>query len=223
MTFSDQELSQIPLVLSQPRFATYLRHCENDEELALRLYRWNLELSSAFIVPLHLVEVSTRNAIAQALGRVHNDWPQNTGFIRSLAKKHGSYRPRQDLQAVAGGTPTPPLGKVVAALKFVFWEKMLTTRHNHKIWNDHIKEVFPFAPEELTSEETRKQLYDGIHNTRKLRNRIAHHEPIFGRDLQSDYQRIFEIITWRDEVAADWMDNFQTVTHLIREKPDLPR
>ncbi len=218
MTFTHNELSKIPHILSEPRFATYLRHCHNDREQALRLYKWNLELSSAFIVPLHLLEVSTRNAVVEVLEVVHTaNWPWNNGFIRSLPNPHAVYSAKRDLSAVASRQPT--MGKVVAELKFVFWEKMFTSRHDTKLWNTHITTAFPFAPNTLTASQIRSQLYNDIYTIRELRNRIAHHEPIFKRNLQDDYDKILEIVAWRDDVTAQWMNNFQTVTRLIGEKP----
>ena len=218
MSFSHKELTQIPHTLSEPRFATYLRHCGNDKERALKLYKWNLELSSAFIVPLHLLEISTRNAIVEALDAVHTtNWPWSNGFIRSLTDPANGYSPKRDLKTVSSREPT--MGKVVAELKFVFWERMFTKRHDTRLWNQHLKTVFPFAPAALTVQEIRLQLYNDIFTIRELRNRIAHHEPIFSRNLQSDYDKMLEIIAWRDEVTAQWMDSFQTVTRLIGEEP----
>lgn len=218
MSFSHKELTQIPHTLSEPRFATYLRHCGNDKERALGLYKWNLELSSAFVVPLHLLEISTRNAIVEALETAHTqNWPWNNGFIRSLTDPRRGYSPKKDLQAIASREPT--MGKVVAELKFVFWERMFTSRHDTRLWNHHLKLVFPFAPTSLTAQEIRAKLFDDIFTIRALRNRIAHHEPIFSRNPQEDYDKILEIISWRDDTTANWMDGFQSVTKLINEKP----
>jgi ribosomal protein L32E len=52
-----------------------------------------------------------------------------------------------------------------------------------------------------------------------LRNRIAHHEPVFTRNLADDYQRIHDMIAWRSPTAAAWMDGKQTVMTLIAQKP----
>jgi hypothetical protein len=110
-------------------------------------------------------------------------------------------------------------GKVVAELKFVFWEKMLTSRHDERIWNDHLKTVFPYAPDTLNTAELRTRIYTDVFKIRKLRNRIAHHEPIFVRDLQAEYDTIFELIQWRDQATANWMDEFQQVKKLLAEEP----
>jgi len=219
MSFSHDQLTNIPKTLSNPRFATYLQHCNNDKKAALQLYQWNLELSSAFIVPLHFLEISIRNAVVEGLESVHTqNWAWNQGYIRSLPNPRRGYSPQRDLiQASSAHQPT--IGKVVAELKFVFWEKMFTTRHDARIWDNHINNVFPYAPNTMTVPQLRQKIYDDIFIVRKLRNRIAHHEPIFTRNLQADYDKIYELISWRDTHTADWMDGLQSVTRLIAAKP----
>lgn len=54
---------------------------------------------------------------------------------------------------------------------------------------------------------------------RLLRNRIAHHEPVFTRNIADDYQRIHDMIAWRSQVAAAWMDGKQSVLALLAVKP----
>lgn len=54
---------------------------------------------------------------------------------------------------------------------------------------------------------------------RHFRNRIAHHEPIFARNLTADYTLIHDVIRWRSPVAADWMTKVERVTALIAAKP----
>ena len=219
MSFSPDQLTHIPHILSEPRFATYLQHCDNDRACALQLYKWNLELSSAFVIPLHLLEVSLRNAIVECLSIVHtSNWPWNQGFIRRLPNPSRGYSPARDLNNTARMN-NPTMGKVVAELKFVFWEKMFTARHDERLWNDHIKTAFPYAPDTLTPSQIREKIYNGVSIIRRLRNRIAHHEPIFLRNNQDDYDAIYEMIKWRNEVMSCWMHDIQTVTQLISERP----
>ena len=219
MPFSADQISNIPHILSEPRFATYLQHCGNDRTQALLLYKWNLELSAAFVVPLHLLEVSLRNAVVECLEAVHtSNWPWNQGFIRRLPNPPRGYSPTRDLLNVAS-MKSPTMGKVVAELKFVFWEKMFTKRHDKRLWDAHIKNAFPNAPATLSPSQIRGRIYDDVIVIRKLRNRIAHHEPIFSRNNQDDYNKIYELISWRDTVTADWMRNIQNVTQLISERP----
>lgn len=217
MSFSRTQLSNIPKVLSDPRFTTYLQHCNNDKSLALQLYQWNLEISAAFIVPLHFLEISIRNAVVEGLESVHtHNWAWNQGYIRSLPNHQRGYSPQRNLQEVAGHQPT--VGKVVAELKFVFWEKMFTSRHDVVLWDHHINNIFPFAPNSMTVSQLRTAIHNDMFIVRKLRNRIAHHEPIFTRDLLDDYNKIFELVSWRDTTTSNWMNEIQSVTNFISSK-----
>jgi len=65
----------------------------------------------------------------------------------------------------------------------------------------------------------RATAHSDLHAIRRLRNRIAHHEPIFTRNIATEYWRIHEMIGWRSQVAAAWMDRKQGVTRLIPLKP----
>ncbi|MCG4262035.1 hypothetical protein K6W36_15870 [Acetobacter senegalensis] len=220
MPFSPAEIQDLPVVISAPRFATYLQAMGNDREKALALYEWNLNVSSALIIPLQVCEVAVRNGIAEAIEHVHGaNWPWNNGFIRSLPRPKGRarYNPAIDLQARAAILPTT--GKIIAELKFAFWENIFTAGQDSRIWNTHLRNCFPGAPSGQTIPQLRAAAYADLQIIRRLRNRIAHHEPIFTRNIADDYQRIHDMIAWRSQVAAAWMDRKQTVLTLLAMKP----
>lgn len=217
--FTPDEEHHLPNVLSAPRFATYLRASGNDRTQALRLYHWNLQVSAAFLVPLHVFEIALRNGIVEGIEAVHGGaWPWTQGFIRSLPNPaRPAYSPKRDLTICASQQPTA--GKVVAELKFVFWEKMLTNRHQGRIWNAHFFQVFPDAPRGVASSQRRAELRSDVEEIRKLRNRIAHHEPIFPRMLQQDFDRILRCIRWRNATTADWVEEIETVRAFLAIRP----
>ena len=70
MPFTPQEITDLPDVISAPRFATYLQAKQGHVDQALELYAWNMEVSAAFMVPLHLCEVAIRNAAGDAIEAV---------------------------------------------------------------------------------------------------------------------------------------------------------
>jgi hypothetical protein len=220
MDFTQEQLSKIPHILSEPRFTTYLKHSDNDRELALRLYQWNLEISASLIVPLHLLEVTLRNAVIYGLASVHTEnWAWNKGFIRTLPNPQKGYSPQRNLLEEAKRQPT--IGKVVAELKFAFWQRMFTSRHDGHLWNHHLLRVFPNAPCGISVLKLRSQIYHDVGIIREVRNRIAHHEPIFTRDIASDYERMRQIVALRDESTALWLNQMQDVTRIISLKPTL--
>lgn len=183
--------------LSPARMSTYESKALSagyDAAAGLTLYAWNARVSGTLLVPLHICEVVIRNAVADALDAMHGpQWPWNPGFERSLPRQGGpGYDALSDLQSVRRKVATT--GQVIAELKFVFWEKMFTSRHDHRIWNAHLRRVMPKLDETKSIAENRKRIFEDLNEIRLLRNRIAHHEPIFARDLLRDFQRVQQLV-----------------------------
>ena len=212
---SSADASIIKQILSAARLSTFEERGSSTrlltESEALELYTWNIQISSAFLNPLHIGEVVLRNAVSGAIETKFGDcWPWSTGFERSLPSQ-GRYCQRRDLQMARQSMPST--GKVIPEVKFVFWQKMFTSRHQQRLWDGQIHRLFPSAPS-MTEAELRQELYDGLEHIRRLRNRIAHHEPIFTRDLTRDFQLIESLIRWRCTETADWMLRNQDVRRL---------
>src|SRR5579872_2749145 len=53
--------------LSAPRLAPYISATKGDRKAAIQLYLWNSRLSKAFLFPLNVAEVTTRNAMYSAI------------------------------------------------------------------------------------------------------------------------------------------------------------
>lgn len=140
---------------------------------------WNAQASSAYLLPLHLYEVILRNAIADALSlRYGKNWAYELYFENSLPDPAHGYSPKRDLLSVRVQHTT--IGKIIPELKFAFWEQMLTKRHED-VYGIHIsKQCFHFY-ETATTAQSRSLLNGFCYNIRKIRNRIAHHEPIFNQ------------------------------------------
>jgi hypothetical protein len=220
LSFSTAEVQDLPKVISAPRFATYLQARGNHKEAALALYQWNLELSAAFIVPLQVCEVAARNGVVEVLEAVHGaNWPWSNGFIRSLPtpKNPKHYNPQIDLRNVASRMPTA--GKVVAELRFAFWARIFTAGQDARLWAPHMSSAFPGIPAGTLISTARANAYSALEAIRDLRNRIAHHEPIFARDIAAEYQRLHDVISWRNPTAAAWVSRIEQVTALIPMRP----
>ncbi|CAM7769668.1 hypothetical protein HHA33_26090 (plasmid) [Phytobacter diazotrophicus] len=188
-------------------------------EKALNLYMWNAQVSSAFLVPLHVCEVVIRNAISEVLETVYGArWPWSVGFERSLPIPVHGYKPKDDLVNARRNQLTT--GKVIPELKFVFWQKMLTGRFDNRLWNNHILRAFPNAAGlGVTNSQLRQKLYDDLETIRKLRNRIAHHEPVISRNLLSDFSIVKQLVSFRCEFTSEWMQNNQILLPLLTLKP----
>ena len=218
---NQQTIDAIRKALSSPRLVTY----ENavtlsgpDDPAAIALYAWNAQVSAALMAPLHICEVAMRNAASDAIEAVYGQrWPWSAGFERTLQHTRVGYSQRNDLFQARSNAPTT--GKVIPELKFVFWQKLFTGRNDGRLWNPYLRQVLPHADTSKTEAQIRHEIYQDLEQIRGLRNRIAHHEPIFQRNLNDDLAKIEKLISYRCTITATWMMNHQQASALIAAKP----
>jgi hypothetical protein len=218
------EAAAIAACLSPQRIATYTNACspragEDQTVAALRLYRWNVEVSAALMVPIHLCEVAIRNAASDALTAVYGPrWPWSRSLAQALpAASARRYSATRDLAATARAHPTT--GKVIPELKFVFWEKLFTSRHDQRLWRQHLHTVLPNLDTTKTIATLRNDIRADLGQIRELRNRIAHHEPIFRRQLADDLDALRRLVGYRSTEMRTWLDEVEEVTELIAAQP----
>lgn len=216
--FTENELRELPKLISAPRFKRYLDATGEDTGQALRLYQWNLEVSGELLKVLHLCEIGLRNGIADTIVRVHGErWPWVQGFRVSLQNPRQRYNPRRDLESVSGREHTT--GKIIAELKFAFWERMLNASHQSRLWDQHLATSFPHLDLSNGPAVAREVLRTKVFAVRDLRNRIAHHEPIFYRQsLEADFASIMFVIEARCPVSADWISRLQNVSAMLEQR-----
>ena len=207
--------------VSSERMATYERSSMpmgSGEPAAIALYAWNAMVASAFLAPIHICEVVIRNTVSEALTSVYGPrWPWERAFTLSLPDPRPKYSPRRDLLQIAQLYATT--GKVIPELKFAFWESMFTARHDTRLWLPHLKQVFPAAPAGLSVNQLRGRIYNDLMAIRGLRNRIAHHEPVFQRNLAGDYQNIVQLVSLKSPLLSSWLAAHQSVVRVLGTQP----
>lgn len=209
---SSENYPNIKNALSHPRLATYEKYTQNTEQ-ALSLYQWNLQISSALFECLAVCEVVIRNAVANAIQAEHGaDWAFNVRFVRSMQQNR-----RNELLNARQETTE----QAICELPFVFWRGFFTVRFDDEIWKKHWAVALPNA-KHADLQAMRTEVFENLEKIRKLRNRIAHHEPIFNRNPQGDYKRIIKIISYCSQDTADWVKSCQRIDELLKIKPILP-
>ena len=212
---------------SPERMSTYQAATGNHDKAA-QLYVWNVKVSAAFYGPLQAVEVVLRNAIHRELSRRYGphwyddpraglDWNCSSWIDRE--KKH--------LNTI--GRQIRPSG-LVAALPFGFWVSLLgpggriDPQNSHRkanyemtLWRPAIHLAFPHGPR-----LSRKAAYAPLDSLRRLRNRIAHHEPIFNRLLEKDYECILEVAGWLSPPIRTWIERHSRLPALLEDPKDAP-
>nr|MBL3837725.1 hypothetical protein [Pseudomonas syringae pv. theae] len=86
-------------------------------------------------------------------------------------------------------------------------------------WAPYLHSFFPNLEKCFTVSAHRAKIAADLEQIRLLRNRIAHHEPIFSRNLKSDFAVIQRLTETRCIVSADWMNGQQQVMSTVATKP----
>ena len=212
-------LPDLEASFSPERMSTYLGAVQGDREKALHLYTWNTAISAAFYGPLQGLEVALRNAVHRQLAGCYGaEWYDNpaagldTGCLDRIARA-------KTVVERAGHSVGPP--RVVAALSFGFWISLLgsggrihpagrKSNYQMTLWRPALRGAFPYR-----RTLTRKQVHNPLNNLRTLRNRIAHHEPIFARRLMEDHERILDVTGWIAPETRTWIERHSRVSTLL--------
>ena len=67
---------------------------------------------------------------------------------------------------------------------------------------------------------TRRQAHRPLDALRILRNRIAHHEPIFVRDPTADHERVLEVAGWISRAVRTWIEHHSRAPDVIEAAKD---
>jgi hypothetical protein len=98
-------------------------------------------------------------------------------------------------------------------LTYGFWVALFANAYDTTLWRTDLHKLF------TPRVKNRHTLYDALDRLRTLRNRIAHHEPIFQRKLADDYRRIRNIVGFISVPTLAWLDHHSTVSTAITLDP----
>jgi hypothetical protein len=215
--YSQSVINALERSLSRERLSTYLTAVGGDHAAALRLYVWNTRISAALYGPLQALEIIIRNAFHRELSAVYGPaWydsarvPLTAGALARVVDAKGAV-------GRAGRPLDPP--RIVAELSFGFWERLLTHgprgsgNYEMALWRPALYRAFPH------SRRRRADVHKPLPGLRDLRNRIAHHEPIFNRDLAVEYQTILDVIGWMCTETRDWVTHHSEVLTVLARRP----
>lgn len=208
----DVEPKWIDSALSRARFAPYLAAKGGDLTAAIRLYWWNVEISSAFYPSLHCLEVAVRNAMHARLGARfrHVDW-WNAVPLRDNGRLLVAEAARK-VQRRTGSAPGTA-DDMVTELSFGFWVSLISRTYHRELWIPCLhKALFGYRGR-------RADLHESLLTIVFLRNRIMHHEPIHHRHLMADHGTIYRLLSYVSPDLVAQLAPFDRVPKLLQERP----
>ena len=168
---------------------------------AMRLYDWNSAVAGDMHADLGRLEIVFRNAVDMALKNLaaENGWtrpwyahePLFRGRRGKVAQEaiatavHRASRRKRRADAHGG---------VISELGFGFWRFLCGPAYLTVLWVSALASAFPRHPARGDPRRIRADVERRMKGLHLLRNRIAHHEPIFRRDLARDHAQLLELI-----------------------------
>jgi Abi-like protein len=188
----NNSINTIFSTLTSSRLTKYLSSTKNDIYSAIRLYTINSTVSSSLMVDIHYLEIALRNKFDLQLSVLFGyNWFSNNTFLSLL----DSYNKKLLKKAVskasknlpAGALPYP--GKVIAEITFGFWVYLTNSQFEHSLWVPALHKSFS------SSKPPKRSVFNSnLDRLRTLRNRIAHHEPIYHWDLIGEFDRVNQLL-----------------------------
>lgn len=196
-------------VMSSKRMKRYLNACGGNKRKAQTLYRLNLRLSQEMFTIISCYEVALRNAIDNIMSdSFGQDWLRdaikpggifdNTLFAGTTRIMYKAYN-----ELVSKGKYS--CSKMLSAMEFGVWKYMYSAPQ-YRATGRRLLQVFPNKPKSSAKMQYNNLLiFNELDAINRLRNRIAHHEPIcFQQDkeivstayLHNCYNRIMTLFSW---------------------------
>ena len=228
--------------LHRSRMQPYLVQTGGNEKDALRLYRWNLELTAAVQEVLGVTEVVLRNAMDRELqawnvkraGRSGSWLLQEPATpLRGLtAGKRQSALNRAQKEAGRRAVDHPRHGvpvshdDVLAQVMFGMWKDLLPNHHpqasrssldnsnRRLLWDAALKNSFPNE----VDPEGEKAYWRVVH-VHHLRNRVSHMEPLLGIDVGDRMREAFALVRSIDPAVAEWVSGISRVQDVAGRRP----
>ncbi|MCH9844780.1 MAG: Abi family protein [Alphaproteobacteria bacterium] len=195
-------------IISEPRFASYLKHANDDANQAYQLYLHNLEVSSILYYNIHWVEIILRNAINVRLSqKIGEDWYQR--IIRKEEQKQLDtiLERHHEQQKKNHSIPDLSHDDIIAKLSFGFWAGLFKGKYQ-QLWEHHLVYIFDTPEQELKRADINHQLW----HLNKIRNRIAHYEPvILSRTLPKTEKEIDYIIKILSPQIANYLKKLPNI------------
>ena len=217
-------------IISPERMRKYNVACGGNTAKAMTLYRYNLRLSQEMYVVVSCFEVALRNRIDAVMkAKWGNDWLRDFilpgGVLYSDKRAENTKKiiekEYNDLIKHKKYSHT----KLLSEVGFGVWKYMFSNIQ-YLLTGQVLLNVFPNKPKstkELRYNNT--YIFGELDFINKLRNRIAHHEPIcFGNPISIDtsyvknrYKRIMTLLEWMNIDGVSLLYGLGNVNNVCKQ------
>lgn len=207
--------------VSEPRLKRYQQEPFASPQAVIARYLWNIDLAEALYPTLNAFEVALRNNLSrQLIEDFGATWYEDERFHAILHKSTKrqleglleKFHRENEQREKRGEQPKPVTSDLVVAESGLgLWASMFYRHYNEAYWlrSSRLKNVFPGASNRKRRISNIARMVRAVH---ELRNRAAHHEPIFNDpNLHQTHQDARALIKWLNpkvDQLLDQLDHF---------------
>jgi len=215
-------------IMTPARMNRYLLACGGNSRKAMTLYRKNLQLTQELFTVISCFEVALRNAIDTTINStLGDDWLRNAAAAGGIFDNPRCRLTKDNINDAISKLHIYSHHKLVAELGFGFWRYMFA-QNQFNATGRALLRVFPSKPISTPAiQYNNTYIFNQLAELNKIRNRMAHHEPICFLPQQAvkntiyarqHYNLILQLFQWMqiDEAALLYgLDHINTVCNEI--------
>ena len=217
-------------IISAQRMRKYLVACGGDTKKAMTLYRYNLELSKEMFTVISCFEVALRNRIDNVLvNHLGNEWLKDSilrGGIFNVDTRVANTKKIIE-KAYNGLLKDGKYShhKLLAEMEFGIWKYMYAAPQ-YALTGNVLLDVFPNKPKTTVNIQfDNSYVFRELDYINKLRNRIAHHEPIcFNKNQNLDltyvknrHGRMIWLLQWMNIDSASLLYGLDHIDKIVKK------
>lgn len=235
---------KLEALLGSARLELYLDKADGNVERAADLYRWATELSGVLHGQLSYVEIAVRNALDRQL----QEWNEVRGFGRDWTAEDQTADPLYELMgrelraarkhaALAAAEREADHHRhgaavnhddILTQLTFGKWVHLIyNPRGEHAsrvtLWAEATHRAFERSAHAdaytLDSERARLLIGRQLHDLRRLRNRVAHHENLLSVNVKGRLDLILSMLARIDPNYLGYVARQNPIRTIIKQDP----
>lgn len=209
------KIEQLRIYFSNKRLGTYEKIAQQKGlgvESVAELYKLNILICEELYAFLGGIEVCLRNRIHNKMIEItsQENWFDNVKWLERHANSLNEAKiPKYN------GEPKPSADDVISRLGFGFWCHIFDASYENILWTPALRMIFPY----YTSRPKRKDIAIAFKSLLKIRNRIAHFEPIIKDEVEllRIYKQMVEIMNWMCPDIYLWFETFNKFKDLYKK------
>ena len=226
MNFIDKKLSKIIENISVDRLSSYKFHDNDNSDLILRRYIYNIQISESFYPLLAALEISLRNRLYMAIINLKGEnWLLNEITSSNILLVNERKILLDVYNKIKRKYTNISETSIIAELTFGFWINLCKKAYKNTLWDKQgfFDKIFPDFDKHFNSPtwDKTKVVFPILKEILRLRNRIFHHEIIINNKngIENMYEQTKRILYSLSEEYAKIFETSFRFSDVIKQKP----